>query len=273
MGASSGETWWARFRALPNDSPLKTVVMTAAVALVGSVLVAGSAVLLRPMQVANKEAERRKHVAEIVRRLPGAEEGLAAADGVSVEARVVDLESGRYVTSMDARLFDQRRAAKDPEQRVEIPPKADVAGLRTRARFAVVYLVRRAGETKLVILPVRGRGYGSMLYGYLGLAGDANTVVGLSFYEHGETPGLGALVDSPSWKAQWRGKKVRDEGGVVKLGVGEGRIAPDSPLAPYQVDGLTGATWTSNGVTHLLHYWLGEHGFGPYLREFRKQGG
>ena len=271
--AGAGGSLWRRFRDLPNDSPLKTVIVTAAVALVGSILVAGSAVLLRPMQIANKEAERQRHMVEIIRQVPGADERLAALDGIQVEARVVDLESGDYVPSIEPRLYDQRRAAKDPEQSVEIPPESDIAGLKTRARFAVVYLVTQAGRTELVILPVRGRGYGSMLYGYLGLAEDANTVVGLTFFEHGETPGLGALVDSPSWKVQWHGKKVRDEGGVLRLGLGKGRIAPDSPEAAYQVDGLTGATWTSNGVTNLLHYWLGEDGFGPYLRKIQRQRG
>jgi Na+-transporting NADH:ubiquinone oxidoreductase subunit C len=249
---------------------LKAVIVTLAVALVGSILVAGSAVLLRPIQIANKDAERQKRLVEIIRQPPINVERPTAADDMQVEARVVDLESGEYVDTVEARLYDQRQAATDPEQRVEIPPEADIAGLKRRAPFAVVYLVRQAGEVRLVILPVRGRGYGSMLYGYLGLAADANTVVGLNFYEHAETPGLGALVDSPSWKVQWQGKKARDDVGILRLGVGQGRIAPDSPETLYQVDGLTGATWTSNGVTNLLHYWLGEHGFGPYLRKIKR---
>lgn len=265
-----GGSWWSRFRDLPNDSPLKAVIVTLAVALVASILVAGSAVLLRPMQIANKEVERQKRLVEIVRLLPEADERLTAVDDIQVEARVVDLASGDYVASVEPRLYDQRQAATDPERRIEIPPETDIAGLKRRAPFAVVYLVRQAGEVRLVILPVRGRGYGSMLYGYLGLAADTNTVVGLNFYEHAETPGLGALVDSPSWKAQWQGKKARDEVGILRLGVGQGRIAPDSPETLYQVDGLTGATWTSNGVTNLLHYWLGEHGFGPYLRKIKR---
>jgi Na+-transporting NADH:ubiquinone oxidoreductase subunit C len=275
--------WWRRFRELPNDSALKTLVVTLAVALVGSVLVAGSAVLLRPLQIANKEAERREHfaelvrqlpeIAELVRQLPGLDGGVAAPEAVEVAAKIVDLETGGYAPSLEPRLYDQRRAARDPELSVEVPPELDVAGLKARARYAVVYLVRQAGDIRMVVLPVRGRGYGSMLYGYLALAGDTKTVVGLSFYEHAETPGLGALVDSPSWKAQWRGKTVRDEAGVVRLGVGTGRISADSPEAPYQVDGLTGATWTANGVTHLLHYWLGEHGFGPYLRKIARRRG
>lgn len=261
----NGGSWWGRFRALPNDNPVKTVAITLAVALVGSILVAGSAVLLRPLQLANKEAERRAHIADIVGQLPDAGE-------VQVEARVVDLATGDYAPSIDPVHYDQRRAAKDRELSVEIADEDDIAGLGRRARFATVYLVRRAGETRLVILPVRGRGFGSMMYGYLGLSGDTDRVTGLTFYEHGETPGLGALIDSPEWKSQWRGKAVWD-GRVLMLGVGAGRIEPGSPEAKYQVDGLTGATWTAQGVTNLLHYWLGENGYGPYLEKQKKRGG
>lgn len=265
VGTGGAGSWWRRFRDLPNESPLKTVAVTVAVALVGSILVSGSAVLLRPYQIANKEAERQRHIVALFEQLPDA--------GGRVEARVVDLQSGDYVPSIEPRLYDQRRAAADPDASVEIAPAADIAGLRRRARHAVVYLVQQDGQTRLLVLPVRGRGYGSMLYGYLGLAGDANTVLGLSFYEHGETPGLGALIDSPGWKAQWNGKQVADAGGTIRLGVGTGPVAADSPEAAYQVDGLTGATWTSRGVTNLLRYWLGDDGFGPYLRKIREQRG
>jgi Na+-transporting NADH:ubiquinone oxidoreductase subunit C len=266
----AGPSWRHSFKALPNDSPLKTLLVTVAVALVGSILVTTSAVLLRPLQLANKEAESQKHFADLIELMPRPGEAAAIADGDGVEARVVDLQSGDYVPAIDPLLYDQRQAAKDPAQMVEIPPDMDVAGLKARARYALVYLVREDGKVQLIVLPVRGRGYASMLYGYLALRGDANTVAGLSFYEHAETPGLGALIDAPDWKAQWRGKKVRDPGGVMRLGVGTGIVVRDGPEAPYQVDGMTGATWTGNGVTNLLHYWLGDHGFGPYLRKLRQ---
>lgn len=258
-------SWWARFRDLPNDNPFKTVAITLAVALAGSILVAGSTVLLRPYQLTHKEAERYSNIAELLQQLP-------KADDIEVGARVVDLETGDYVPSADPALYDQGQAPKDREQDIAIPAEKDIAGLGARAGYATVYLVRQNGQTQMLILPVRGKGFASTLYGYLGLSGDLNTVVGLTFYEHSETPGLGALIDSPDWKSQWRGKMVWD-GPVLMLGVGSGRIDPDSPESKYQVDGLTGATWTSKGVTNLLHYWLGEHGYGPYLEKLKSRGG
>jgi len=264
--AANGGAWYARLRDLPNDSPLKAVLVTLAVCLVASTLVAGSAVLLKPAQEANKERERLARIGEIATLLPGVETAIRMGDRVRMEARVVDLASGRYVPTIDPADFDPRRAAKDPALSVAIPPARDLAQIGRRAAFAVVHLVREEERLQAVILPVHGRGFASMLYGYLGLSGDLSRVLGLSFYEHGETPGLGALIDDPGWRSQWQGKKVWIGADVPGIGVAEGPVAPGSPEADYLVEGLTGATWTSRGVTNLLRFWLGEDGFGPYLR-------
>ncbi len=241
--------------------------------MVGSRLGGGQTVPLRPAQEENKERERQARIDELVSRLPGLARDFQLGASVRMEARVVDLTSGRYVSSIDAARFDQRRAARDPGQSAAIPPARDLAQLRRRARFAVVYLVYQKDRLSLLILPVHGRGFGSMLYGYLGLSGDTRTVIGLNFFEHGETPGLGALIDEPKWRGQWYGKKVWDDAGKPRIGVAERAVAKGSPEALHLVDGLTGATWTSRGVTGLLRFWLGDDGFGPYLRTIRKRGG
>jgi len=256
---------WARFLAMPNTRPAKTITVTIAVAFTGAVLVAASAVLLKPLQIINKEIDRRQHIEDMVRKLPGGDTDIV------IEARVVDLLTGDYVSDIDATRFDQRRAAIEPERSIKVPREIDIANLSRRSKYAVVYVGSRDGKTELTILPVRGQGYGSMLYGYLGLAADANTVIGLSFYEHAETPGLGALIDTAAWKKQWQGKLIGD-GVIVRLGVGSMRIEPGSNEDAYRVDALTGATWTGLGINNLLHYWLGPDGFGPYLAKFRKRG-
>ncbi len=258
------------FLEMPSDHPLKTLVVTLAVALVCSALVTGAAVLLKPLQIANKEEARQRHIVDIVDRLPGAGEGLESGR-LKLEARVVDLATGAYVPDIDPGLYDQRRAARDPAGSVEIPLEEDVAWIKRRAKHAVVYLLTDAGRTRLVVLPVHGKGYGSTLYGYLGVTPDLKTVVGLTFYEHAETPGLGSLIDAPAWRQQWFGKGIWDQGGTMRLGVAEGPVDPASPDAAYQVDALTGATWTSHGVTNLLRYWLGDGGYGPYFRKLRGQ--
>lgn len=270
---SGNGSWLRRLQELPNDSPAKMVIVTLLVCLIGSVLVAGSAVLLKPAQEANKERDRQARIAEIVSRLPGIAKNFQFGVSVRMEARIVDLATGLYVSSIDTARFDQRRAARDPGQSIIIPPARDLAQIKRRARYAIVHLIYQKDRLSLIILPVHGRGFASTLYGYLGLSRDTRTVVGLNFFVHGETPGLGALIDESKWRAQWYGKKVWDDTGKPGLGVSDRAVEKGSSEALYLVDGLTGATWTSRGVTNLLRFWLGDDGFGPFLRTIRKRGG
>ena len=128
----------------------------------------------------------------------------------------------------------------------------------------MVYLVETDGQLNKIILPVRGYGLWSTLHGYLALEKDGQTVAGLGFYQHTETPGLGGEVDNPRWKALWPGKKVYKDGNV-EIQLVKGSVDPASDSADYQIDGLAGATLTSNGVTNLVQFWLGEQGFQKFL--------
>jgi Na+-transporting NADH:ubiquinone oxidoreductase subunit C len=230
-----------------------------------AVLVAGTAIWLRPQYEMNQELNRQKNV-------------LAAAGlltpGISVqqlfqqvEPRVVDLTTGRYVPDVDPAAVTAGRARRDPESSMAIPGDLDIAFIGERPRYAVVYHVHEAGSLRAVILPVYGYGLWSTMYGYIALEGDANTVIGLRFYEHGETPGLGAQIDDSRWQGLWRGKKIYGRSKKTLIEVVKGRVATEgNVLADHQVDGITGATLTGDGVTRLLRYWLGEQGFGPYLQ-------
>ena len=120
-----------------------------------------------------------------------------------------------------------------------------------------------------VILPVHGYGLWSTLYGFVALESDLNTIAGLGFYEHGETPGLGGEVDNPRWKALWEGKQAYREGNVA-ISVIKGAVNPQASTAAWQVDGLSGATLTSKGVNNLVRFWLGQDGFAPFLSNLRQ---
>jgi len=271
-GAGRGG-WLGALRDLPNDSPLKAVLVTLAVCLVASLLVATAAVLLKPVQEANRERERRARIDEIVSRVPDLAGRFGLADGGRLEARAVELATGAYTDAVDPENFDPRRAAQDPSTSVAIPPERDLARIKRRAHYAVVYLLLRNGQPGIVILPVYGQGFASTLYGYLGLTADTQKVAGLVFYQHGETPGLGALIDDPRWLAKWKEKQVWGAANRPALGVADGAVDPQSAAAAHLVDGLTGATWTGRGVTGLLRFWLGDDGFGPYLERLRRTGG
>ena len=245
-----------------RDSIANTLIVAIGVSLVCSVLVSATAVVLKPAQERNKALYRQKIVLEVA--------GLYQ-DGADIEqlfsgidARLVDLASGDYSDAADAREFDATAASSDPELSITIPEDVDIAGIRRRSIYAPVYIVRDGGEIEQVILPVHGKGLWSTMYGYLAVEPDGITVRGLQFYEHAETPGLGDQLEKPDWLAQWPGKQLFDEEGVLRIEVVRGQ-APPGDMAVYQVDGMSGATLTGRGVSNLLRYWIGPHGFGPYL--------
>lgn len=262
--------WLATFRNMPNDSTRKTLIVALALCLVCSILVSTAAVKLQPLQQRNQELDRKKIILEVAGLLkPG-----VSIDKLfkQVEPKVVDLSTGEYVDTMDPNQYDQRQAAKDPEMSVKIPSDRDIAQIRRRSKYAVVYLVKEEGQTKLILLPVHGYGLWSTMYAYIALERDANTIFGLRFYEQGETAGLGAEIDNPRWRNNWTGKVVYGEAEKPQIRVIKGTVAPGDPEAKFKIDGLAGATLTANGVTNLIHYWLGPEGFGTYLKKFRPAG-
>ena len=248
-----------------------TFAFAAGVCLVCSTAVAGAAVSLKDRQEANKVLDRQKKVLDVAGLMESGEkltpEEVQQRFDDNIIAKVVDLEAGRHSTEVDAASYDQRKAAKDPAISEAAPEnKAKVARVPDHA---LVYHVKGANnEVDQLILPIEGKGLWSTLYGYLALADDAQTIKGITFYEHAETPGLGGEVDNPGWKAKWPGRKVYSPDGEVAIQVIKGTAGPASD-APYAVDGLSGATITGNGVTYTLEFWLGDDGFKPYLDNFK----
>jgi len=262
----------SKIRALPNDSFEKTIAVAVGVSLFCAVFVAFSAVALRPLQIANKKLDIDKNIVTVAGLI--SEQEAENADRVlealnSIETRIVDLESGEFTDAVDIETFDARKAAGDPEMGMVIPPEDDVAHIKRRAKYAKVYLVKKDGKLDSIILPVNGYGLWSTMYGFLALEADVETVRGINFYDQAETPGLGGEVVNPIWRSLWKGKKVYNQDGEPALHLVKGHVDPSKLDAEYQVDGLAGATLTSQGVNNLIKYWLGQNGFGPFLNKFK----
>jgi Na+-transporting NADH:ubiquinone oxidoreductase subunit C len=254
---------------MARESVSKTFVVAIVLAAACSLLVAGAAIGLRPLQEANKIRDRKKNIL-IVAGLYDAKASVEESYE-QIESRIVDLATGEYVAEdkLDPANFDQRAAAKDPELSVKIPREKDLAGIGRREKYSLVYLVKKDDKLDQVILPIDGKGLWSTLYGFLAISGDLNTVLGITFYEHGETPGLGGEIDNPAWKAKWAGKKLYDEKGNIQLHVAKGTAEQNNP---HQVDGISGATLTANGVSNLVKYWLGDDGFKKLLERLQAKG-
>lgn len=254
-----------------KESTSRTLMVALAVSLVSSIFVAGAAVSLKPVQIENRQLDKQRSILSIA----GLGEGRLSAREVKdlfasrISARVVDLETGEFTDAHDPAIFDPLKAARDPALSDALPGDQDIAMIKRRERFTTVYMVEKDGALDTLILPIRGYGLWSTLHGFMALEGDLNTVVGLGFYQHAETPGLGGEVDNPRWRGQWEGKRMFDAQGNLAVQVVKGGVDPQSAAAIHQVDALAGATLTSNGVDNLLKFWLGEQGFGPFLAKLR----
>jgi len=239
------------------------------VCLVCAVIVSTAAVSLRPIQIKNKELDFKKNILAAAGLL---EEGKSIEDLFSqIETRLVHIESGMFSDDFDINTFDPVKAAADPAIAADLDRKIDIASIKRLESHTEVYIVRDAtGDLETVILPIRGYGLWSTLWGFIALENDLNTVVGLGFYSHTETPGLGGEVDNPKWKSQWPGKKVLDSSGNFAITVMKGGQADVS--SAHEIDGLSGATLTTKGVDNLVRFWLGENGFKPFLENLKAGG-
>ncbi len=260
-----------------KDSTRKTLLVAFCLCVVCSIVVSGTAVILKPRQDENKILDRNKNILQAAglfdKTVNNDDEVMELFQNFS--ARVVDLNTGKFLSEeelaelgIDPATYDQRLVINDGNYSEALSRSEDMANIKRRVVYPMVYITEDAEGLETIVIPVNGYGLWGILYGFMALDGDTNTVKGLAFYELKETPGLGAEVRNPRWTALWPGKKVYDEQGEVGLRVVRGQGNGD-----YQVDGLSGATLTSKGVDNLIRYWLGEDGFGPLLADIRETQG
>lgn len=255
----------------------RTLMVALVLSIAFSVVVSTAAVMLRPAQIKNQNLDIKSNILSAAGML---ESGMGAEEIEErfsrFDVRLVDLDSGKYVEPetvgvSDAMKYDQYKAASDPAMSENIPRKKDLAGIKRRPEVVKVYLLRDGEEVTRVVLPVHGYGLWSTLYGFVSLKGDANTIEGLGFYDHAETPGLGGEVDNPRWKAQWVGKELYGSDKTEpKISLVKGGVDAGSRNKEHKVDALSGATLTSVGVENLVNYWMGDRGFAPYLNKLRQ---
>ncbi|MEM9224459.1 MAG: Na(+)-translocating NADH-quinone reductase subunit C [Pseudomonadota bacterium] len=252
-----------RFLELPPDSTAKTVVVAVSLCLFASMVVSATAVALRPLQQTNALRDKQVNILQVAGIY---EPGIDVADAFQAfEPHVLELATGTFTDEFDAATFDDRAAADDPATSVALTE--DPASIGRQARFVTVYLLRNAeGALDKVVLPLHGYGLWSTLYGYIALEANGNDIFGLQFYQHAETPGLGAEVDNPRWKALWNGKRLRDDEGTLQITVAK---TPPPAGEDYFVDGLSGATLTSRGVDNLVRFWMGDAGYEPFLANLK----
>jgi Na+-transporting NADH:ubiquinone oxidoreductase subunit C len=258
-----------------NDSIQKTLLVAILLCLVCSIIVAGAAVSLKPLQIANKQLDKNKNILAAAGLL--VEDQPIAEQFKQITTRIVNLETSAYATDADLaeikaagfnpESFDQKKSSRDPQLSSKLDAEKDIASIRRLEKFAAIYTIEKDGEVETMVLPIHGYGLWSTLYGFIALEGDLETIAGFGFYSHSETPGLGGEVDNPSWKAQWVGKELYDAQGQLAIEVIKGKAAEGEVNS---IDGLSGATLTSRGVSNLVNFWIGDDAFGTFLSQARE---
>lgn len=218
------------------------------------------ATVLKPTQLAAAEFDRQKNVMMAAGMLkPGdtrTREELEALYEKQVKRIVIDTRDGSVVAGKTIADIDKLNA------------DAVEADSKDRMAFRMIETALTPdGKLDAIILPVSGKGLWSTLYGYLALDADKNHVKGIQFYKHGETPGLGGEIENPKWTAKWQGKEIlNDKGELVSVTVKKGKVNESIESEKrHSVDGLAGATITSNGVSKFVLRDL--NAFSTYLQK------
>lgn len=230
-----------------------TLGFTAAVTIVLGLLLSLAATSLQERQRMNVEIDMKKNILRSLG-IPADPEKVLSPQEIQdtfdhqVEGIVAD-RTGKLVPGMRPQDLDLRSPAHLP-----------------------VYLKKSAGNITGYAIPISGKGLWSTLYGYLAVEPDGNTVMGLTFYQHGETPGLGGEVEKDWFTSNFVGKKIFDtEGKLVSITVVKGQADPGSSGFEHEVDGISGATMTAKGLNSFLKQDL--QAYEPFFRSLHKREG
>ena len=250
-----------------KDSALNIAFVGIGLCLLCSAIISLIAIQLRSVQNENVVKDMQKKIVSSA--------GLQLEYGsvenamMNIKTIVVDLDQGKIV-DINPNSYELSKELRQEGKYKFLSAENDIASIKKREKYSKVFIEYKDDKINTLILPVRGYGLWGILYGYLAIKSDFNTVAGLEFYEHKETPGLGAEIDNPKWKALWKGKKIYQENGEVSLKVIKGNVLASSDNINYEVDGLSGATLTCNGVTNLIAYWMGSDGFLNFINNLRE---
>ena len=228
------------------------LLFAATVTITCSLLLASAATLLRDRQQENIALDMRKNILESA--------GLINPQSPETTReqilKIYDENITSHVINLQGSLVEDREV-------YDLDPKKDVDLLP-------IFYAEKNDQITSYIIPISGKGLWSTIYGYLALEPDVTTVMGITFYKHGETPGLGGEIEKDWFKKNFVGKKIfSPEGELVSVGVVKGKVAEKIPEEEsyHYVDGISGSTLTGNGLTNFLKADLKK--YEPFLRKVK----
>lgn len=262
---------------MASESIGKTIGVVVAICFVAAIFVSSAAVGLKPKQEENKKTDLLKNILIAGNLYESETTDVLKTFNEKITAQIIDLETGKpypenkYDDIVNPEGFEIKAVANSKDHGKTIPSDKDIASIVRMPKQVAIYIVENSEGIEKYILPIYGKGLWSTMYGFIALDKDLHTIKGFTFYEHGETPGLGGEVDNPKWKSQWEGKQAFDEDWNLRIEVIKGMVDPSSDLAKYRVDGLSGSTLTTRGVNNLVRFWLGDEGYKPFITHLREE--
>ena len=206
------------------------------ITLVCSILLAAAATLLKPRQQENIQLDIKKNILKSV--------GLIDAEKDYARQEILNL----YAENIKALVINKAGDIVEGRTPESIDPKVD-------KELYPIDENKKDGEILAYIIPISGKGLWSTIYGYLAVEPDGKTVKGITFYQHGETPGLGGEISTGWFQSNFKGKSfVNDKGELVSITIVKGKVKDKIAAGEryHYVDGISGATLTGRGVTKFL---------------------
>ena len=255
---------------MPKDNMKNTIIVALCVAVICSLFVCVTSVMLKSIQEKNKTKERIKNIL-IAGDIYYPDISIQKLYKKKVRPELINLQTGKPASKNDKlpdiKNFTIKKAINNLHMSTFIKPENDIAKISRKPKYVVIFKVIKNNKLDKVILPIVGKGLWSTMYGFIALDEDIKTVAGFTIYEHGETPGLGGEVDNPLWKNIWKGKIAYNSSEELQLKVIKGQVERDSLNSRYCIDGLSGATITTRGVDAMIQFWLSDKGYKKYLEQ------
>jgi Na+-transporting NADH:ubiquinone oxidoreductase subunit C len=245
---------------MKNFSNRYIYIYSIVLALVVAAVLAVVAVVLKPYQQKNIEAEQMQQ--------------LLASAGINVERTEAETNYAKYITkeftvNNNGEIVDEYsdgKQTKGTDRPFSVSVKAQYKQYKAGAQAKLpVYICKKDNGELVYIVPVRGAGLWGDIWGNVALKSDLNTIEGVTFDHESETPGLGSKIkDDPSFVASFKNKTIYDNDSFVSVEVKKRAGNAD----PHKVDALSGATLTSNGVSSMLKDCLTF--YLPYFKTLKK---
>lgn len=254
-----------------KDGLVNTIITAVVLCLVCSTIVSITSIGLRERQAQNKALDKKKNVLMAAGLLDAAgAQKISEIFSERIETRIIDLATGEDVTSEyeNPDEFDPEPLMMEREHRIDLSNDRDLAQIRQREVRAPMYVIKTSESDRTpagYVFPVRGKGLWSTLRGFLAIDAELKNSIGITFYQHAETPGLGGEIEADYFRDAWKGANIFDDKGNVVLKITKARVEENK----NEIDSLSGATITSVGVERLVRFWMGADGFGPKLQNLR----